>query len=231
MDSGTLIRGAVIVAGGSGQRMGGGIPKQFLPLGAAGKPVIVHTVERFLAAMPEGSPVVVVMAAGEMERWEAIAREWGVWDRVSTCEGGQMRFESVKNGLQAIECHMVAIHDAVRPLVSRALIGRVFGKAEKDDVAVPCVRPVDSFRTEDDMGHTHPCDRSALMAVQTPQAFSFNTIRKAYQMPCDPRFTDDASVWEAFGRRVHICEGELQNIKITTQADMIVAGAFIDAGY
>ncbi len=228
MDSGRTIRGAVIVAGGSGQRMGGGVSKQFLPLGPEGKPVLVHTVERFLAALPERSPVVVVVPAGDMERWREIAQRWGVWEKAGTCAGGRTRYESVRNGLAAIACDVVAIHDGVRPLVSAGLIERAFAAAGMYGSAIPCVRPVDSFRADDGYGGTVVRDRDILWAVQTPQVFGFEAIRGAYENPFDARFTDDAGIFEAHGGHIHICEGERQNIKITSPVDMVIANALID---
>lgn len=204
--------------------MGGEVPKQFLPLGS--KPVIVHTVERFIAALPENAPVVVVVAKDELGRWREIAELYGLWQRVVTCTGGQTRAESVKNGLQAIDCRTVAIHDAVRPLAGAGLIERAFAEAEAHRSAIPYVTPVDSFRTEDGA-----VDRDSLMAVQTPQVFRCENLKKAYENLRHLRFTDDAGVWEAAGHRVHMCEGERQNIKITTQADLVVAQALINAGY
>lgn len=230
MDNGNPIRGAVIVAAGSGQRMGSEVPKQFLPLGGDGKPVLVLSVERFLKALPEGSPVVVVVAREETERWRRIARQWGVWDNVKTCAGGPTRFESVRNGLAAIVCDTVAIHDGVRPLVSAGLIERTFAVAEKHGSAVPCVRPVDSFRAYDGHGGTTVCDRGALMAVQTPQVFAHAEISKAYENADGARFTDDAGVFEADGGHIHVCEGERRNIKVTDPLDIVIANALLAAG-
>ena len=229
MDSGRPVRGAVIVAGGSGQRMGGEVPKQFLPLGRAGKPVLVHTVERFLAALPERLPIVVVIPSEQVKCWQEIAQKWGIWEKITTCEGGRTRYESVRNGLTAIACDVVAIHDGVRPLVSSELIKRTFAEAEKHGSAIPCIRPVDSFRMEDGQGGAVICDRARLLAVQTPQVFNFEAIWKAYENPSlSQQFTDDASVYEAHGGHVHICDGERQNIKITTPLDLAVAEAFLN---
>lgn len=212
--------------------MASGTPKQFLPLGAEGKPVLVHTVERFIDALPAGSPIVVVIAESELERWQHVARQWGVWERIGMCEGGRTRFESVKKGLQLIECHTVAIHDGVRPLVSAELINRAFELAERNGAAIPYVRPVDSFRSEDGRGGTAMCDRDSLVAIQTPQVFGYCSIRKAYDKPYDPRYTDDASVWGGeLLPYMHMCEGERQNIKVTTPLDMVVAAALLEAGY
>ncbi len=94
--------------------------------------------------------------------------------------------------------------------------------------SIPCVRPVDSFRADDRHGGTVVCDRESLLAVQTPQVFRYEAIGKAYENPCDGRFTDDAGVFEANGGRIYVCEGDRQNIKITSPVDMVVANALID---
>lgn len=227
MGSERAIRGAVIVAGGSGRRMGGQMPKQFLPLGPEGKPVLVYTVERFLAALPEGSPIIVVVPEDEMERWRQIAQQWDVWEKVNTCAGGETRYESVRNGLTAIACNVVAIHDGVRPLVSVELIERAFATAEQHGSAIPCIRPVDSFRVDDGHGGTVVCNRDGLWAVQTPQVFRYEAIMAAYENPADGRFTDDAGVYEAYGGHIYMCEGERQNIKITTPTDIAIANALL----
>jgi 2-C-methyl-D-erythritol 4-phosphate cytidylyltransferase len=208
--------------------MGGEVPKQFLPLGRDGKPVLVHTVERFLAAMPEGLPVVVVIPEMEMNVWQLIARKWNVWEKVKTYAGGHTRYESVRNGLAAIVCDVVAIHDGVRPLVSAGLIERTFVAAEKYGSAIPCLHPVDSFRVDNGHGGTEVCDRASLLVVQTPQVFGCEAIRKAYENQYDTRFTDDAGVYEANGGHIHICEGERQNIKITSPVDMAIANTLIE---
>lgn len=228
------------MAGGNSRRMGGDTPKQFLPLGSGegSKPVIVHTVERFLTALPQGSPIVVVIAESEAERWRQIAQQHGLWERVRTCTGGATRAESVRHGLAQFtecdaECDVVAIHDAVRPLVSAVFIGRLFEAAEAHGSAVPYVRPVDSMRLDGEA-----CDRSRLMAVQTPQIFSYDAIMHAYSMlatddaATPAELTDDASIVEhALDVRIHLCEGEHQNIKITTPLDLVIANALIEAGY
>jgi 2-C-methyl-D-erythritol 4-phosphate cytidylyltransferase len=207
--------------------MGGNTPKQFLPL--AGKPVLVHTVERFLAAVPDAS-VVVVLPEPELERWSAIATEYGLAERVSVCAGGDQRFHSVKNGLQMTdESQLIAVHDGVRPLVSAELIEKAFAVAEAHGSAIPVIVPTDSFRMINANGVTESVSRTSLRAVQTPQVFDGELIHGAYQIEFDPRFTDDASVVEMAGNEVTLCEGELTNIKITSPADMAVAEVIISA--
>ncbi len=216
----------LIVAAGSGLRMGSEIPKQFLPLG--GKPVLAHTVGRFAAAQP-GARIVVVLPADGFSHWEQETRKWLPGIRFEVCRGGENRFASVRAGLAvAGPCDQVLIHDGVRPLASEGLIIRVLECVAAYGSAVPVVEPVDSFRSIDATGSA-PIERSTLRAVQTPQGFTYETIAEAYALPYHPGFTDDASVVEASGRRVTLCEGERLNIKITTPEDLAVAEALIAA--
>lgn len=214
--------GVIIVAGGRGTRMGADVPKQFLPL--AGKPVLVHTVERFRQALPQAQ-IVVVLPRQEWCRWENIVQAWGLAGTHTVCAGGKTRFESVKNALEAIvPCRLAVIHDGVRPLVSERLIHTAVACALKHGTAVPAVEPVDSYRELIPDG-SRPCDRDRLRAVQTPQVFDYELLRAAYDRPYSSRFTDDASVVECAGTPVVLCSGERDNLKITTPGDLIVAEA------
>ena len=219
--------GIIVVAGGSGSRMGASVPKQFLPL--AGKPILVHTVERLLQALPDAQ-IVIALPQEETDKWHDISREYGLDGTHTVTHGGATRFESVKNALAHIkECDIVAVHDGVRPFVSEGLIERVISSALSHGTAVPAIAPADSFRTIAQDGHSQPTDRTALRAVQTPQAFSYELLRKAYDVAeYAASFTDDASVVEHYGSRIHLCEGDPANIKITTPFHMTLAQALLD---
>ncbi len=216
--------GVVIVAGGSGKRMGGALPKQFALLG--GKPILAHTINTIHKALPT-SRLVVVLPAEQIEFWRNYAQRFEV-AKHSLVEGGAERFYSVKSGIEALSegVDLIAIHDGVRPLASRELILRTVECASKYGSAIPVIDVVDSIRAvEGDTSHIVP--RSTLRAVQTPQVFSAPTIRAAYDTAFCKEFTDDASVVEAMGERVTLCEGERTNIKITTPTDMVIAEAII----
>lgn len=216
----------IIVAGGSGSRMGADIPKQFLKLN--GTPILAITLRRFLDALP-GCRITVVLPEGEIPRWEAICAEEGLEGTHMVCAGGNTRFASVLNGLDtAGDCDYIAVHDGVRPLVSTDMIRLCISTAATYGTAIPAVRPVDSFRrlTEDD-GGSHPIDRERLRAIQTPQVFRADLLLKAYSQPYRHEFTDDASVVEAYGTRITLCEGERSNIKITTPEDLCIAEALL----
>ena len=210
-------RGVIIVAGGSGRRMQSALPKQFMILG--GEPVVARTINTFAEAMP-GAEIVVVLPQEHIELWRNLAARFDV--AVHRCvAGGSERFHSVKCGLEALspEVEYVAVHDGVRALVSRKLIIRTMLDAELHKASIPVVEVADSYRrlTAED---SEIVSRSELRIVQTPQIFSAELLRRAYEQEYDPRFTDDASVVEALGHRISLVEGERSNLKLTTPDDL-----------
>lgn len=219
-------RGVIIVAGGSGRRMGGALPKQFMMLD--NEPILARSINRMHEALP-AAEIVVVLPEEHVELWKNIAARFDV-ARHKIALGGKERFHSVKNGLAALsdEVAIVGIHDAVRPLASKKLIIKLFLEAENNTAVIPVVAPIDSYRIlEGD--NSRIIDRSALRMVQTPQVFQAEALRKAYEQPFSLTFTDDASVMEAAGHKVTLVEGERENIKITTPSDMLIAEAIINA--
>ena len=219
-------RGVIIVAGGSGRRMGGALPKQFMMLD--NEPILARSINRMHEALP-AAEIVVVLPEEHVELWKNIAARIDV-SRHKIALGGKERFHSVKNGLAALsdEVSIVGIHDAVRPLASKKLIIKLFLEAENSTAVIPVVAPIDSYRiVEGD--DSRIIDRSALRMVQTPQVFEAEALRKAYEQPFSLTFTDDASVMEAAGHKVTLVEGERENIKITTPSDMLIAEAIINA--
>ena len=219
-------RYAIIVAGGSGKRFGSDMPKQFLPL--EGKPMLMHTIEKFDQA---GATIVVVLPAEHQEMWMAMCKDSNFAVTHTIATGGNTRFESVKNGIAAIEGiadgDLVAVHDGVRPLVSVELIDRCFATTQSTGSAIPVVNPNASIRQVMEDGHSCQLLRSSLRAVQTPQTFKAELLRGAYDVDESPLFTDDASVVESAGNKVTLVEGEVSNIKITTPIDMVVAKALL----
>ena len=219
-------RGVIIVAGGSGRRMGGALPKQFMMLD--NEPILARSINRMHEALP-AAEIVVVLPEEHVELWKNIAARFdGARHKIAL--GGKERFHSVKNGLEALsdEVCIVGIHDAVRPLASKKLVIKLFLEAENNIAVIPVVAPIDSYRiVEGD--DSRIIDRSALRMVQTPQVFQAEALRKAYEQPFSTTFTDDASVMEAAGHKVTLVEGERENIKITTPSDMLIAEAIINA--
>ena len=210
-------RGVIIVAGGSGSRMHSSVPKQFMIVG--GEPVVARTINTFSEALP-GADIVVVLPEEHIAMWKNMAARFDV--AVHHCvAGGKERFHSVKCGLDALskDVEYVAVHDGVRALATKRLVLRAMLAAEQHDAVVPVVDVVDSYRRVESEG-SYIVPRSSLRIVQTPQTFKAEVLRKAYSLPFDTSFTDDASVVEAAGYRVSLVDGERQNIKLTTPEDV-----------
>ena len=218
--------GVIIVAGGSGRRMGSTLPKQFMLLG--NEPILARSINRIHEALPKAE-IVVVLPEAHAAMWQNLAARFEVASH-KIAYGGAERFHSVKNGIAALsdDVEIIGVHDAVRPLASKKLIIKLILEAEKCDAVIPVVAPVDSYRIADERG-SRIIDRSTLRIVQTPQVFNAKALRQAYEQPFSPSFTDDASVMEAAGYHITLCEGERQNIKITTPTDMVWAEAIISS--
>lgn len=193
------------------------LPKQFMILG--NEPVVARTINTFAEVLP-GAEIVVVLPAEHIELWRSLAARFDV--AVHKCvAGGKERFDSVKRGIEALssEVEFIAVHDGVRALVSKKLILRTVLAADEHDAVIPVVDVTDSIRrVEGEESFIVP--RSELRAVQTPQVFRAELLRRAYALPHDPRFTDDASVVEMAGGRIALVEGERSNLKLTTPEDM-----------
>lgn len=216
---------AVIVAGGSGQRMGNTIPKQFLLL--KNKPVLWYTLDSFLRAFPD-LDIILVLPADHEPSGKQVAAMFNEPGRFSFVQGGASRFHSVQCGLQLVQdASVVFVHDAVRCLVSVPLIQRCYRQAVEKGSAIPAVASTDSIRLMNTKGHA-AVDRQRARIVQTPQTFQSNLILPAFKQPYQESFTDEATVVEAFGTPVHLTEGEYENIKITRPIDMIVAEAILE---
>ncbi|MFT3903555.1 MAG: 2-C-methyl-D-erythritol 4-phosphate cytidylyltransferase [Niabella sp.] len=211
---------AIIVAGGTGSRMGTQMPKQFLLL--HGKPVLYYTLQRFLNAY-EDMQVVLVLPEQYMDMGQEIIDGWFDRERVRITVGGASRFESVKNGLKLVDSEAVVfVHDAVRCLVTEDLIRRCFEAASETGSAIPVVPSSDSVRILRQDG-SEALDRERVLMVQTPQVFHSKILLPAFAIEYKEKFTDEASVVEAYGIKVSLVEGERNNIKITHAIDMKVA--------
>ena len=209
--------GVIIVAGGSGSRMQSALPKQFLMLG--GLPVVARTINTFAEALPSAD-IVVVLPEAHIPLWRNLEARFDVAPHRCVA-GGAERFHSVKCGIEALgsDVEYIAVHDGVRALVSKRLIIRTLLDAEKSGATIPVVEVVDSFRRVDG-AESHIVPRSELRAVQTPQIFSAELLRRAYEQPFDSSFTDDASVVEAMGHHISLVDGERSNLKLTTPEDL-----------
>jgi len=214
----------VIVAGGSGKRMGAEIPKQFLEL--AGRPVLMHTIERF-KTFNEGIEIITVLPENQLRFWIDIQKKHSFNILHTLVKGGSNRFYSVRSGLKFVnEPGLVAIHDGVRPFVSIDTIKRCFETAEKLGNAIPSVSPTESLRIVTDTGSV-PVNRFSVKQIQTPQVFNAALIKAAYRQEYSPDFTDDATVLEKIGEKINIIEGNRENIKITNPEDLLISKALL----
>ena len=220
-----MLKYAIIVAGGTGNRMNSTTPKQFLPL--KGRPVLLHTLEVFHAAYNDLN-LVVVLPERYLNYGQAIIESEAYFNNVQFVTGGTTRFQSVKNGLKLVpENAIVFVHDAVRCLVTSQLIHRCFDGALEKGNAIPAVPLSDTVRMETEQGAV-VIDRSKLQIIQTPQTFFSNLLLKAFEQEYDNSFTDEATVAEKFGIKINLIPGEDENIKLTRPLDMIIAETLLE---
>lgn len=214
----------IIVAGGKGLRMGGDVPKQFQLLG--NQPVLMHTLQRF-ADDCKDLQIILVLPQEQIEYWSDLGEKYHFGVEHWIVAGGETRFHSVQSGLAQIPDDaegVVAVHDGVRPLVSREVIGKCFEEAHRKKAVVPVVPVVESLRHVSDGA----VPRADYRLVQTPQTFDIQLLKQAYRQPFSKDFTDDASVVEAFGHPISMVEGNRENIKLTTPFDLKIAEAIIN---
>jgi 2-C-methyl-D-erythritol 4-phosphate cytidylyltransferase len=199
------------------------VPKQFLLLDS--RPLLMHTLEAFFHAFND-IHIILVLPPKHISYWEKLCNVHAFTIPHLIAEGGQSRGESVKNGLDLVEVKngIVAVHDGVRPLAGIELIRNVYAMAIEKGSAIPCVPVVDSLRKLDAEG-SKPLPRAGIFAVQTPQCFRLDLLRKAYNQPDFMNFTDDAQLVESIGERIFMTEGRYDNLKITTVADLQIAEA------
>ena len=215
----------IIVAGGKGLRMGKDLPKQFLPVD--GTPILMHTLQAFYDYEPSMT-LIVVLPSDQQAYWSRLCGDYHFTIPHLVVKGGKTRFHSVKNGLACIkEEGLVAVHDGVRPFVHRDTIDRCFAAAQESGAAVPVVEVVDSLRKMED-DDSNAVSRKDYRIVQTPQVFDISLLKAAYEQPYTDDFTDDASVVEAYGRKISLVEGNRENIKITSPFDLVIAEAFLN---
>jgi 2-C-methyl-D-erythritol 4-phosphate cytidylyltransferase len=228
---------AVIVAGGTGTRMGGNIPKQFLLLD--GVPIIVHTLKRFLH-FDANLKVALVLHISCKEEWYEIAANYlsdAENERISVCEGGKERTDSVWNGLLCLENIfrntylpiIVGIHDAVRPFLTRRMLGECYKTAEQRQAVIPALPVKFSLRKRTSENTSEPTNRMEYLEVQTPQVFDFQLLFDAYKNRKADNYTDDAGLFQVETNfAVYDVKGDYNNIKITTPEDLFVAERILE---
>jgi len=218
------IETVIIVAGGKGERMQTDIPKQFIELKS--RPILMHTIDVFIQYNNQ-IDVIVVLPETQIENWNLLCKKHAFEVKHQVVAGGSVRFESVKNGLKvASDSGFIAVHDGVRPLVSRTTIAACFREARASGAAIPVVMPVESIR-QIKGDENVSVDRNVFRLVQTPQVFEASILKKAYEQEFNPLFTDDASVVEATGIKISLVDGNQENIKITTPFDLKLAGMML----
>nr|WP_121272216.1 2-C-methyl-D-erythritol 4-phosphate cytidylyltransferase [Pedobacter schmidteae] len=216
---------AIIVAGGSGNRMKSTVAKQFLLLNE--KPVLMHTISAFHECKLKPQ-ILLVLNIEQHKYWEELCATYNFNIPHQVLKGGEQRFHSVKNGLKTIKGKgVVAVHDAVRPLISPELILKSYQFAQTNSNCVVGIKPTDSVRKTLENGDSQAINRTELMLIQTPQTFDVDLLKKAYQTAFRNEFTDDASVVEYTGATIHLIEGERTNIKITYPEDLAIASVLL----
>ncbi len=222
---------AIVVAGGKGLRMGSEIPKQFIPV--RGRPVLMRTLDAF-HAYDESVRLIVVLPAAQQDYWKELCREYDFHIPHRLADGGETRFHSVAGGLAWVPDRetdaLVAVHDGVRPFVSREVIAACYESAFRERAAIPVIEVVETLRLLNPDGTEESSvtvDRTHYRLVQTPQTFRADVLKAAYRQEYRPFFTDDASVAEAMGVPVKLVPGNRENIKITTPFDLRIAEALL----
>lgn len=216
----------IVVAGGKGLRMGGDIPKQFIPI--KGKPVLMRTLETF-HAYDVAMELILVLPVDHQPYWKALCEEYNFTLPHRIADGGETRFHSVQNGLALVDDMdgLVGVHDGVRPFVAPSVIDACYKEAALGKAVIPVIDVVETVRQLTGEQESVTVPRSSYKLVQTPQVFPVSLLKRAYQQPYIPHFTDDASVVEALGCSVSLVQGNRENIKLTTPFDLKVAEALI----
>ncbi|MBP5408646.1 MAG: 2-C-methyl-D-erythritol 4-phosphate cytidylyltransferase [Prevotella sp.] len=222
----------IIVAGGKGLRMGGDIPKQFLPIG--GRPILMRTLERF-REYSSTLQIILVLPKDQQDYWLQLCKEYDFKVDYQMTDGGETRFHSVQHGLALIPDDaegVVGVHDGVRPFPSIEVIRNCYETAREKKAVIPVIPVVETVRKLASIGTigtipSQTVPRNDYRLVQTPQTFDIQLLKAANRQPYNDNFTDDASVVEAYGQEITLVEGNRENIKITTPYDIVVAEALI----
>lgn len=210
----------IIVAGGSGKRMGSELPKQFIVV--AGKPILMHTIHCF-HSYDSSMQIILVLPKDQHHYWNELISQYHFTVAHQVVSGGKERFNSVKNGLAVCgNTGLIGVHDGVRPLVNKGTISSCYESAAINKAVIPCIPANESIRKMEN-GNNHAVDRTHYFMVQTPQVFKAELLHQAYQQEFTPNFTDDASVVEAIGETITMVDGNTENIKITRPVDLKIA--------
>lgn len=209
----------IIVAGGTGSRMKSDIPKQFIAVN--GLPILMHTIKAF-RNYSDTLSIILVLPNNQFEFWQTLCRQYFFDEKYQLIAGGNTRFDSVKNGLNSITVNngLIAVHDGVRPIISKKIISDSFQHASEFGSAVVSIPMKDSIRRINKDGENISEDRTVFRLIQTPQTFRLDWMQKAFTTFYQPHFTDCASVLESAGYAIQLIDGAYENIKITTPEDL-----------
>jgi len=214
-----MTKSIIITAGGIGKRMESNIPKQFIKV--KGVPILMHTITKFFD-FDNSIEIILVLPKDHLEFWDELVSEYNFKVPHIIVEGGEERFYSIKNGLKMASGDLIGIHDGVRPFVSLDVIQSVFESTKRFNAVIPVVDLKESIRKVDEL-ESVSVDRSVYKIVQTPQCFTSDIVKEAYLQEYSKEFTDDASVVEKMGAKIHLVSGNDENIKITTPMDLKLA--------
>lgn len=212
-------KSVIITAGGIGKRMGSELPKQFLVLG--GKPVLVHTLELFFKYDPT-IEIILTLPNEWRGYWETVIDKYYCRVPHIVVNGGEERYHSIQNALKRCSGTVIAVHDGVRPFVSFETLDRCFSALNQNEAVVPVLRLKESIRQTNEIS-TNSVDRSNYRLVHTPQCFHAAVLRQAYEQAYHDKVTDDACLVEELGFTIHLVESNEENIKLTTQFDLLIA--------
>lgn len=213
----------IITAGGIGKRMGGDLPKQFLVI--AGKPILIHTLEK-IYSFDSGAQIILTLPEEWKSYWTELLTKFSCTIPHAIADGGNERYHSVKNAINFCTGDYIAIHDGVRPLVNFETFDRLKQAVLQFGAVVPVIPVKESIRIIEN-ANSRSVDRSKFKIVQTPQVFSRDMIEKAYDQEFHQGITDDASLVEQCGYKIHLVYGNDENIKITSPTDLIIAEALL----
>lgn len=213
----------IITAGGIGKRMGGDLPKQFILL--SGKPILLRTLECF-HSIDSNFEFVITLPIDWHDYWKSILKEFNCGIPHTIVAGGEERFHSIKNALEICTGESIFVHDGVRPFIAKEILQVCVNSLKTNDAVVPVLPMKESIRERHGKA-SRAVDRSNFMIVQTPQCFSSTVLRDAYNLDYHSGITDDASLVESLGIEIQLVDGNEDNIKITTQKDLIIAEAIL----